>query len=418
MKPHGEDGERMHDRQSISDAASEQGSLGIIGGGQLGLLLCTAARRLGVHSIVLTPDPQAPAAHAADAVITAELDDVAALEDFVGRCEGITFEIEAVPDACLELLRVAAGQGRVRVRPDPDTLACLRDKGLQKGWLQKMHLPILDFRLTDAGTTAASLLDGPIVPPLVQKVRRGGYDGQGVQILRTADDLAALWPVAGLVEPALDDMLEIAVLVVSDGAGELRTYPPVGMEFDARWNAVSLVVLPVALDGTMAARCEEVARDAIGALGAAGVFAVELFVTPEQAIYINEISPRVHNSGHLTLEAFEVGQFEQHVRAVMGLPLGPVNPRARAAVMLNLLYEDSMSGALGIGPRIVDLDDRGHTRLYWYGKAAARPGRKMGHITAIDATFDAARQRAQSALAGFDWNDPGPLEGPCQALAS
>ncbi|MDZ7784078.1 MAG: hypothetical protein U5K56_14450 [Halioglobus sp.] len=169
----------MHDRQSISDAASEQGSLGIIGGGQLGLLLCTAARRLGVHTIVLTPDPQAPAMHVADEVIAAELDDVVALEDFVGRCDGITFEIEAVPDACLELLRDAAGKGRVSVRPDPDTLARLRDKGLQKRWLHETQLPTLDFRLTDARTTAASLLDGPIVPPLVQKVRRGGYDGQG-----------------------------------------------------------------------------------------------------------------------------------------------------------------------------------------------------------------------------------------------
>ncbi|MDZ7784079.1 MAG: ATP-grasp domain-containing protein [Halioglobus sp.] len=221
-----------------------------------------------------------------------------------------------------------------------------------------------------------------------------------------------------MVEPALDDMLEIAVLVVSDGAGELRAYPPVGMEFDARWNAVSLVGLPAALDDTTAGRCEGVARDAVGALGAAGVFAVELFVTPEQSIYINEISPRVHNSGHLTLEAFEVGQFEQHVRAVMGLPLAPVNPRARAAVMLNLLYDDSMSGALGTGPGIVDLDDRGHTRLYWYGKTAARPGRKMGHITAIDETFDAARERVLSALAACDWNDPGLLEGPCRAMAS
>lgn len=409
----------MHSQQHRMDKASaESGWLGIIGGGQLGMLLCTAARELGVRSIVLTPDPQAPAMHLADEVITAELDDVTALEDLIRRCDAITFEIEAIPDACLDRLRDAAGQGLMRVHPDPDTLARLRDKGLQKSWLRKMQLPTLDFRLTDADTTASSLLAGPIRPPLVQKVRRGGYDGKGVQILRTGEDLAALWPVAGLVEPALEGMREIAVLVVSDGAGELRAYPPVDMEFDTHWNAVNEVRLPAALDGATAQRCDRVARDAVGALGAAGVFAVELFVTEEEAIYINEISPRVHNSGHLTLEAFEVGQFAQHARAVLGLPLAPVVPRAPAAVMLNLLWDDAMPASIGSGPCTVDLDEHGLARLYWYGKTVARRGRKMGHITGLGESIGAARERALDGLARFrrgELHATAPMQG---ALAS
>jgi len=384
--------------------------VGIIGGGQLGLLLCRAAQRLGIRCVVLTDDPAGPAAHAADEVLVAALHDTHALSRLIERVEVITFELEAVPDVALDALEEAAGRGLVSIQPGVGTLRRLKDKGLQKVWLHGSGFPTLPFRLTDAATSPADLLAGPIVPPLVQKTRRGGYDGKGVQVLRDRDALARLWPVPGLVEPAVEDILEVAVVVARDAAGGLYAYPPVTMHFDPALNAVSCVTSPGELEETVRDRCLGLACDVVAALGASGVFAVELFVLPQGEIFINEISPRVHNSGHLTIDAFDHDQFEQHLRAVSGRPLAPAEARAPAAVMLNLLYEDSLAPALSAGPYQLALDPGQHTILHWYGKPAPRPGRKMGHITALGASPQAALARAHAGLARLRSGDVRPPE--------
>lgn len=379
-------------------AGAGRACLGIIGAGQLGMLLCHAARRLGVRTVVLTPDAAAPGVHVADAALVAATDDADALEQLIASATVITFEFEDVPDTVLARLQAAVDAGRVRVYPEVSVLARLKDKGLQKTWLAETSLPTLPYVLAEPDIDAAALRAGPVTPPLVQKARRGGYDGKGVQILRGDADLARLWPVPSVVEVAVEGCREVGVVIARDGAGELRAYPPVEMDFDPEWNSVYHVATPVALPPDIAARCASVARDAVDALGSRGIFAVELFVTDDQQVFINEISPRVHNSGHLTIEAYGCDQFEQHVRAVIGLPLAAVTPRAPAAVMLNLLYEDDMAPAAAPRPYSAVLAEKPLTVLHWYGKTELRRGRKMGHITALGDTVAAATASAEDGL--------------------
>ena len=392
--------------------------LGIIGGGQLGMLLCQAARKLDLHTVVLTPDATAPAVHEADTALVAAYDDPRTLAEFIDQCDVITFEFEAVPDATLEQLAAAVEGRDVEVHPEIDTLRLLKDKGTQKCWLEEKGLPTLPFKLLDPDTTADSLLSGELQLPLVQKTRSGGYDGKGVQLLPTRESLESLWPVASLVEPLLKDCIEVGVVIASNGSGTLRAYPPVSMEFDPEFNAVLTVTSPAQVDADVQARCADIANDAVAALGSAGVFAVELFVTTDEEIFINEISPRVHNSGHLTIEGFKHDQFEQHARAVTGMPLAPIIPRAPAAVMLNLLYRDSMAPAMAPKPYSAELDDRARTCLHWYGKREAVRGRKMGHITALGISAAVAAERTAAGLQRLEAGDLGDLPELNRALAS
>lgn len=393
-------------------------TVGIIGGGQLGMLLCQAARRLGVHTTVLTNESTGPAIHAADRVLTAPLHDPPALEELIDRSDVITFELEAVPGAALDRLREASGQGRVAVNPGIDVLALLKDKGLQKKWLMKQGFPTLPFLLIDHDTGADAIAHSGFSAPLVQKARQGGYDGKGVQILRDPSELDRLWPTPSLIEPALEACIEVGVVVARDAAGRLGAYPPVTMQFDPDLNAVSTVTSPGALATGLQERCRSIACAAVTALGTAGVFAVELFLTERGDVFINEISPRVHNSGHLTIDGFKHDQFEQHIRAVTGRELAPVVPRAPAAVMLNLLYTARMANAHTGAPYTMALDARGLTRLHWYGKREARPGRKMGHITALGTSPAVALERAHAGLAHLRGNGFRPPLGEQQAAAS
>ncbi len=388
--------------------------LGIIGSGQLGMLLCEAARGLDVRTMVLSDDPAAPAIYSADAVLVASMTDPRALADMIQQCATVTFEFEAVPDTTLDRLARAVARSAISVHPGVDTLSLLKDKGRQKTWLRDNGLPTLPFILTDAGTTADDLRAGTIPTPLVQKTRQGGYDGKGVQILLHDADLERLWPVPGLIEPALIDCTEVAVVVARDTQGSIQAFPPVSMAFDASLNAVSTVTYPAEVAPDIRAACADIAERAVSALAAVGVFAVELFVSTQGEIFINEISPRVHNAGHLTLTAFEHDQFEQHVRAVMGLPVAPVSARADAAVMLNLLYDDSMQPAHTGQPYSMQLESQ--SALYWYGKTEARSGRKMGHITALGESTEAALALAHAGLERIRQGDLNPT--PISARAS
>lgn len=391
-----------------SDAPS--GRLGILGGGQLGMLLCRAARRLGVATTVMTADPGAPALQVADEGVVAALDDEEQLERLIAGADVVTFEIEAIPEETLRSLEAAERRGELAVRPGIDTLALLKDKGRQKRWFREQNLPTLPFLCTDEAPDRGDLERAGLQPPLVQKSRRGGYDGRGVQMLHAPEELANMWPVPSVFEPALLDCTEAAVVVAADGLGNASAYPAVSMRFDPSLNAVRTVVSPGDLDEAVRAACSHIAIDAVTALGSAGVFAVEFFVAADGAVFINEISPRVHNSGHLTMDAFRYDQFEQHVRAVMGLPLAPVIPHAPAAVMINLLYEEPYGALLSPSPYSIALDDPAHTVLHWYGKSEPRPGRKMGHVNALGMSVEVAERHAEAGLEALrrDSRPPGP----------
>ncbi len=382
----------------MNNSTKNKACLGILGGGQLGLFLCRAAARLDIQTMVLEPNPQGSAVQAAGRAIVAGLDDLEAIQQLIDNCDVITFELEAIPDETLELLAAAERRGDVHVRPGVETLALFKDKGVQKTWLSRENLPTLPYLPVVNGVLPRELITGEWSLPVVQKAHRGGYDGKGVQLLRTESDLENLWSVPSYLEPALQPCREIGVVVVRDLHGKLLAYPPVSMTFDDRYNAVHSVTSPGDLSPELVKEARALALQAIGKLDSPGVYAVELFVAGESSVTINEISPRVHNSGHLTMEGFAHSQFDQHVRAVMGLPLAGISALTPVAVMLNLLYEDGLEPVCPDRP--LDLQRNGATpvSVHWYGKSTGQAGRKMGHLTAVGENPEQVTQAAEQTL--------------------
>jgi len=369
--------------------------LGIIGAGQLGLYLCQAAQAMGIEVAVLSDTTDAPALLIADSVFVGAEDDLELLNQFLDNCDMVTFEKEAIADDVLARLLEAQKQGQITVQPGTDTLLLLKDKGLQKTWLVQNKLPTLPFQML-AGKSSLSVLTDQFGSTLVQKSRRGGYDGRGVQILDTSDASCQLWDTPSIVEPFLADSKEISVITVRTAQGETQTYAPVSMEFDPALNSVTAVCMPAAIDPQLSKLAVELAEKAVELLKGVGVFAIEMFLTPDGELLINEISPRVHNSGHVTLDACNVSQFEQHVRAVMGLPLVEIDEET-PAVMLNILYAEPMRKKCPDKPTAEHQPDKG-TTIYWYGKAPGQAGRKMGHINALAPTVEIAMKHADAAL--------------------
>lgn len=354
--------------------------LGIIGGGQLGLYLCEAAQALGMQVCILAEAADAVALQRADRAIVGDLDSALALDQLLAASDVITFDKEAVPDAALHYLIEVHSRAGVAIFPRAETLLMLKDKALQKDWLQRHALPTLPFHTVSGKAGLGELPVAMLGTAVVQKARCGGYDGRGVQIL-PALAAAQLWDVPSIVEPYLPDCGEIAVIAVRDQAGAVRMYPPVAMEFDPQLNSVRTVSMPAAISPALGAAALALAERTVTLMGGVGVFAVEMFITPGDELLINEISPRVHNSGHITLDACNVSQFEQHVRAVAGLPLVTIVTGPPGA-MVNILFSEGLRENCPDKPLAVKLADP-HTSVYWYGKPPGKAGRKMGHINAV-----------------------------------
>ncbi len=371
--------------------------LGIIGGGQLALYVCEAAQGLGFEVAVLADSADAPALRRADRSFTANTDNRAELASFLACCDIITFDKEAVADDLLTLLLEESQSKRLAVRPGVTTIRLLKDKALQKTWLCEQGLPTLPFRVIAGRPHSLRSLTEVLGHSLVQKRRSGGYDGRGVQILKAVESPESLWDVPSIVEPYLPGCQEISIITARALSGEMQTYPPVSMDFDAQLNAVRTVFMPADISPLLGATAIAVAERAVTLLQGIGVFAIEMFVTPKGELLINEISPRVHNSGHLTQDACNVSQFEQHVRAVLGLPLTAIIHESPAA-MCNILYTQDMHGCSPATPVTQRLANVGAT-VYWYGKTVGATGRKMGHINAVAPAVSAAVATAQQVLA-------------------
>lgn len=385
----------LHAYARSSPSSRDRLTIGIIGGGQLGLFLCRAARDLGLRTVVLTPDRQAPAAAAADDLLIGSLDDVDAAIELAGQADVITFEIEAVGVRVLEQLAACAARGRVRVAPAPDIMLTLQNKVLQKTWLRREGFPTAEFVVLDDAPARVPLLAAGLGFPLVQKAATHGYDGRGVQILATPEDLSRLWPGPGVLEAYVGGAREVAVLAARDLAGRVSVYPVVDLSMDSDAHVLEFASAPAALPPQLTTQAQDLAGRVVTRLGGVGLFAVEMFVTGEQELLINEISPRVHNAGHFTLEACATSQFEQHLRAVAGLPLGDTSQRS-PAVMRNLLAAGGPEQALPVAPLHLALDT-GSLAVHWYGKPGNRVGRKLGHVTALGDNLDDARGRCQQA---------------------
>ncbi len=370
--------------------------LAIIGGGQLGMFLCEAANALNINTLIISPDASGPALEKADHSIVAEFDSDDLAARIVSMADIVTYELEDVPGRLLDELQIEQDKGNIQVRPATGILKLLKNKATQKQWLKDYNFPSLPFAILEQPLAERQrLLEFGL--PFVQKVQTGGYDGYGVQIIENESELQNLWDVPSMIERYAPQPLELGVVVARSASGELLNYEAVRMDFVAEQNVLDAVVLPTGLDAAINAEAVDLARRVIDKLEGVGIFAVEMFILDDKQILVNEISPRVHNSGHHTLQTSNVSQFEQHVRAVCDLPLIEPDPPSSAAVMRNLLYTEKLEFLMKKPAGVICSKD-GDVFLHWYGKKEARMGRKMGHITCLCANPDESNRRVQQFL--------------------
>jgi 5-(carboxyamino)imidazole ribonucleotide synthase len=368
--------------------------VGVIGGGQLAWMMAGAAKALGVELIVQTPQVSDPAVSVAADVVLAAIDDAQATAALAERCDVITFENEFVN---LEALSALAQQG-VQFYPQLETLAPLLDKYQQRRYLQSIGLPVPRFASVAALSSDALTQFGL---PLVLKARRHGYDGQGTFVLHSTADLAALPQRQSplLVEAFVPFERELAIMVARSIDGEIVTYPVVEtVQVD---QVCRRVYATQSLAAQVTQTVESIAYTLMDCLQTVGIFGIELFLTQNQQVLVNEVAPRTHNSGHLTLDACATSQFEQQLRAVCGLPLGSPAMRCDAAVMVNLLgYERAQADDADYIKKRQQLAQIPQAQVYWYGKPEARSGRKLGHVTVpITTATPAARDATARQLA-------------------
>lgn len=358
--------------EAVSAAALPPGStIGILGGGQLGRMLALAAARLGFRCHVYCPDQESPAFDVAAATTVADYEDTAALQQFAGAVDVVTYEFENVPVAAVELLA-----NDVAVRPGGRALAVSQDRLDEKTFLAGLGIPTAAFAKVDGRASLDRAL-GAVGLPAVLKTRRLGYDGKGQAVIRWADEAgAALEKMRGapaILERFVPFACEISVIGVRGLDGRVAAYDPA--ENVHRDGILATSTVPARVQAETAARAIGIAERLLQALDYVGVIGVELFVGREdEALSVNEFAPRVHNSGHWTEDGCTVSQFESHVRAIAGWPLGPT-ARHADVVMTNLIGTDAETW-----PRLAAEPG---ARLHLYGKRQMRPGRKMGHVNRL-----------------------------------
>ncbi|ELZ26607.1 phosphoribosylaminoimidazole carboxylase, ATPase subunit [Halogeometricum pallidum JCM 14848] len=349
-------------------------TLGVVGGGQLGRMLAEAAAPLGVEVVVLDPTPDCPAAPVARDQIVGGFDDPEAFRELASRADALTFEIELADSELLDDVSEAHG---LSVHPSPETLSLIEDKLVQKRALEDAGVPVPPFRRVDDAEDLRAALEE--FGSVMLKARTGGYDGRGNVPVREESEIEdALDAVGGpaMAETFVDFARELSV-IAAQGDGEVRTFP-VGENVHEE-EILRETVVPARTDESTLARADEVARGVLSVLDGRGVFGIEMFETDGGEISVNEIAPRPHNSGHWTIEGARTSQFEQHVRAVLGWPLGSPARRSPTA-MANVLgtVEESQEAELGGVESVLAADG---ASLHWYGKDEVRPLRKMGHLT-------------------------------------
>ncbi len=380
-------------RRSATEELGYPALVGILGGGQLARMLAEAAAQLGIEAAILEREAGSPAARIAAREVVGTWTDTAALAAFAEGALAVTLENEFVEVAALEHL---ASLG-VPVYPGARTLATVQDKLAQKRFMRDAGVPVPEFAEVAEREDVLRAAD-TWGWPLVLKARRNGYDGYGNATLRGPEEIEPAfarlgWPERQLlVEAWVPFVRELAVMVARGRDGACAVYPVV--ETVQRNHICHVVRAPASGDPAMLARAAEIARRAVEAIDGVGVFGVELFETRDGRALYNEIAPRPHNSGHYTIEGCETSQFENALRAVLGLPLGSTRMGAPAAVMVNLLgTQDGPARTEGLSAALAVPGAHVHI----YGKLASRPGRKMGHVTALGATLEEAEVRARQA---------------------
>jgi 5-(carboxyamino)imidazole ribonucleotide synthase len=358
--------------------------LGVLGGGQLGRMLIQAAIDFNLHIRVLDPSAEAPCRPYAHHFEQGSLTDYDTVYRFGQQVDLLTIEIEHVNTEALEALQA---EGKL-VYPDPKTIRLIQDKRLQKQFFLDHGFPTSPFRLVENRAEVFAARD---FLPAVNKLGQAGYDGRGVQILRSEADLELAFDAPGLVERFVPFEKEIAVLVGRNPQGDTAVFSVVEMVFHPAHNLVEYLFAPAEMSIGQAQQAQEMAIRLAQQLNYVGIMAVEMFLTAEGQLLINEVAPRPHNSGHHTIRACLTSQYEQHLRAILGLPLG--NPAQKLpAAMVNLLGEAGCHGKthyLGLEEAMSISGVYPHL----YGKAETRPFRKMGHVTLLDPDRDELREK-------------------------
>lgn len=363
----------------------QQKTLGILGGGQLGRMVIQSAINYNIDIHILDPDANAPCKSICQKFIHGKLTDFDTVYNFGQDCDIITIEIENVNTDALEKL---ASEGK-EVYPQPSLIRLIQDKRVQKQFYQEKGIPTAEFILTE---NKDEVMQNADFLPAVNKLGKEGYDGRGVQVLKNADELEKAFDAPGLLEKLIDFDKEIAVIVAKNKRGEVIAYPSVECAFHPTANLVEFLFAPAEISPEIEAKAQEIALKVIHELDLVGILAVEMFVTKEGDILVNEIAPRPHNSGHHTIEANMTSQFEQHLRAVLDMPLGNTELRTPAA-MVNLLGEDGFSGEAYVEGLDEAMAQKG-VYVHLYGKKLTKPFRKMGHVTLLDANIETLKKRA------------------------
>jgi 5-(carboxyamino)imidazole ribonucleotide synthase len=364
--------------------------LGILGGGQLGKMLLYETRKWDIQTKVMDASEQAPCKIACDEFILGNLLDFDTVYNFGKDVDILTIEIENVNTDALQKLE---NEG-VKVYPQPSALRIIQNKATQKLFYKDNNIPTSPFtRFAYASELKDSITNGGIQLPFVWKSAQFGYDGQGVKIIRSLDDLEGLPNVECIAEEMVNFKNELAVIVSRSTNGEVKTYPVVEMEFHPEANQVEYVICPARINEDVAQKAREVALKVSNTIEHVGLLAVELFQTQEDEILVNEVAPRPHNSGHYSIEASYTNQFEQHIRAILGLPLGNTNSKV-AGIMVNLVGAENHTGNV-IYEHMEEVLQLDGVTPHIYGKKQTRPFRKMGHVTIVDEDMVRAREVAQ-----------------------
>lgn len=361
-------------------------TIGVLGGGQLGRMLIQSGINLNLHFHVLDPDKNAPCAGIANKFSTGQLTEAEAVYAFGKKADLITIEIESVNVEALKRLR---DEGK-EVFPQPEIIEIIQDKGLQKMFFSRNDIPSPDFFLVENKEQIEKYKNHF---PFFQKLRKGGYDGKGVVKLKDAEKLGDAFDAPSVLEKLVDLKTEISVIVARSKNGEIKTFPAVECAFSEEANLVEFLFSPAKISKKMEKEAQQLATRVAEKLEIVGILAVEMFVTHNDELLVNELAPRPHNSGHHTIEGNITSQFEQHLRAILGLPLGDTSITT-PAVMLNLLGEKGHDGDAAYSGIEQTLEMSG-VHIHLYGKEKTKPFRKMGHITVTAPDLEEARKKAQ-----------------------
>jgi len=364
--------------------------LGIISGGQLGKMLIQEASKWDVETYVMDPDERGPSSQIATVFVKGDRFNYDDVYQFGKMVDVLTFEIESIN---VEALKALKKEG-LYIVPDPNILELIQDKGIQKDFYAKHKIPTSPYQLLhDKTALIQAIKDDKIQFPFVQKLRTGGYDGRGVVVINSQSEINQILEGPSVIEPKVSIQKEIAVIVARNAKGETKCFPSVEMIFDPVANLVDNLMCPADITTNQEREAAEIASKLANEMQLQGLLAVEFFIDQNGGVMVNEAAPRPHNSGHHTIESVVTSQYEQHLRAVLNLPLGAVDIML-PAVMVNLLGSPGHDGPVQYNGLEACMGIEG-VNVHIYGKKETRPMRKMGHVTIVDQNLENALKKAE-----------------------